>query len=110
MPPTTTVRTTGVPPTLSVDGITAVDAQAVPANVTAMTPRLASKAPNLLKFLVMPMNGPLLGMRSRIAAVLTVRRYGGTTASRIGSDYPDLCRCSLVFGPCRAGQPEPCRG
>ena len=39
----------------------AVDAEAAPANVTAMTPRLASKAPSLLKFLMMPMKVPSSG-------------------------------------------------
>jgi hypothetical protein len=35
---------------------------------------------------------------ARIAALLTVRRYGGTTASRIGSDYLVLCSAFPRFG------------
>ena len=84
-------------------GTIAIDAGAAPANATAMTPRLASKTPSLLKPLVMPMSiSPSSGRdrgQVRIAALLTVRRYGGTTASRIGSDYPDLCSAFPRFAP-----------
>ena len=72
MPPTTTVWTTGagafgplIPPAPGT-GTIAVDAEASLANATAMTPRLPSTAPSLLKPLMKPMmSSPLLGMRSR---------------------------------------------
>ena len=84
-------------------GIIAVDAEAARAKVTAMTPRLASKTPNLLKPLMVFINSSspreaTEGVAARIAALLTVRRYGGTTASRIGSDYLVLCSAFPRFG------------
>src|SRR6266568_3369597 len=108
MPPTTTVWITGealrtasvpvVPPGPPGTRIIAIDVGAVPTNITAMTPKLPSKTTSLLKPLMMPMirspSRDAIG-HTRIAALLTVRRYGGTTASWIGSDYPDLCSGSL---------------
>ena len=99
MPPTTTVCTTVagavVPswPPLPPTGITDVDAMALLAKLTATTARLASTAPSRLRLLMVLIEwfslpglpGRGLGRPPGPLAFLTLRRYGASTAFRIGS-------------------------
>ena len=94
----------------------AVDAEAAPANVTAMTPRLASKAPSLLKFLMMPMKVPSSGGdHGRPPGSLRCLQCDGMAAGpRPGSGaITQICvlrSLDLRFGYLHcAGQPEPSR-
>src|SRR6185312_8553689 len=111
MPPTTTVWTTvagavapswlPLPPT----GIIDVDAEALLAKLTAMTARLASTAPSRLRLLMVLIEwfslpgspGRGRGRQPGPLAFLTLRRYGATTAFRIGSITQFLRSGSPVF-------------